>query len=228
MNTSVPRSVLLSLSLFAFLACGLLGCSVVKAPYYVTKGALKGTYLVTKYAVKGGVGAGTVVYHVGRFTFKVAKAPIEWPLVREDIESIDDMPPKKAIEQDRVKNSPYTVHGKRYEPMSVARAKDYRERGTASWYGEETRRQAGGHMTANGEVFDPDELTAAHKHLPLPTYVRVSNLENGRSIIVRVNDRGPFKKGRIIDLSAGAARRLGFYEKGTTTVQVKTVPTREG
>ena len=83
-------------------------------------------------------------------------------------------------------------------------------------------------MTANGEVFDPGELTAAHKHLPLPTYVKVINLENARSIIVRVNDRGPFKKGRIIDLSAGAARRLGFYEKGTAWVQVKTVPTREG
>jgi len=227
MNTPSPRSFLPSLSLLAVLVCGLLACSVARVPYDVTTSALKGTYLVTKYAVKGGVGAGTVVYHVGRFTFKVAKAPLEWPLMREDIESIDDMPPKKAIEQDRVKNSPYVVRGKRYEPMSVAQSKGYRERGIASWYGEKTRRQAGGHMTANGEVFDPDELTAAHKHLPLPVYVKVSNLENGRSIIVRVNDRGPFKKGRIIDLSAGAARRLGFYDKGTARVRVKTVSTRK-
>lgn len=78
-------------------------------------------------------------------------------------------------------------------------------------------------MTANGEAFNPDGLNAAHKHLPLPTHVRVTNLENGRSILVRVNDRGPFVKGRIIDLSAGAARRLGYYEKGTARVLVETV-----
>jgi rare lipoprotein A len=78
-------------------------------------------------------------------------------------------------------------------------------------------------MTANGEAFDPRGLTAAHKHLPLPTFVRVTNLENRRQIVVRVNDRGPFVAGRIIDLSAGAAKRLGFYREGTARVLVETV-----
>ena len=78
-------------------------------------------------------------------------------------------------------------------------------------------------MTANGETFKPEGLTAAHKYLPLPIFVRVTNLSNKRSIIVRVNDRGPFVAGRIIDLSAGAAKKLGFYEQGTARVLVETV-----
>ena len=78
-------------------------------------------------------------------------------------------------------------------------------------------------MTANGEFFEPKGLNAAHKYLPLPTHVRVTNLENNRSIILRVNDRGPFVKGRIIDLSAGAARKLGYFKKGTALVFVETV-----
>ena len=78
-------------------------------------------------------------------------------------------------------------------------------------------------MTANGEAFDPKGLNAAHKYLPLPTYVKVTNLENKKSIILRVNDRGPFVKGRIIDLSAGAAKRLGYYKKGTARVFVEAI-----
>ena len=78
-------------------------------------------------------------------------------------------------------------------------------------------------MTANGEAFNPDGLSAAHKLLPLPMFVRVTNLSNRRSIIVRVNDRGPFVSGRIIDLSAGAAKRLGFYDHGTARVLVEAV-----
>ena len=83
-------------------------------------------------------------------------------------------------------------------------------------------------MTANGEAFDPNGLNAAHKYLPLPTYVKVTNLENSRSIIIRVNDRGPFVKGRIIDLSAGAAKRLDFYKKGTARVLVETYQVAAG
>jgi rare lipoprotein A len=90
-------------------------------------------------------------------------------------------------------------------------------------------------MTANGEAFNPNGLTAAHKYLPLPTHVMVTNLENHHSIIVRVNDRGPFpseqnpKSGdRIIDLSAGAAKRLGFYEKGIAKVKVEVIQLKEG
>ncbi|MCH7912737.1 MAG: septal ring lytic transglycosylase RlpA family protein, partial [Deltaproteobacteria bacterium] len=113
-------------------------------------------------------------------------------------------------------------------------AKSYEEIGLASWYGFETLGRAGGHMTANGEAFNPNGLTAAHKYLPLPTYARVTSLENGASIIVRVNDRGPFpsrnnpKSGnRIIDLSMGAAKRLGFYKKGTVLVRVESIQVQE-
>jgi rare lipoprotein A len=193
-------------SLFVF------SCSVVSIPYKVAKGVVKGV-----------VGVGKLVYVVGGFTFKVVMAPMSWPLTNEDIESVDGLPPKEAIRQGRVKRSPYVVKGKRYVPMSIKEARTYREKGIASWYGDETRRQKGGHMTANGEAFHPNGLSAAHKHLPLPIHVRVTNLENRRSIIVRVNDRGPFIEGRIIDLSAGAARKLGFYNRGTARVLVETV-----
>jgi rare lipoprotein A len=192
----------------------LLSCSVIKTTYKVAKGTIKTAYKVTKFA-------GKTVYKIGEFTYTVVKAPLTWPLMRDDIESIDDLPPKDAIRQGRVKASPYVVRGKRYVPMSVEAAKDYKQKGIASWYGHETYRQKGGHMTANGEVFDPNGLNAAHKYLPLPTFVRVTNLENNRQIILRVNDRGPFVEGRIIDLSAGAAKKLGYYKKGVAKVLVE-------
>jgi rare lipoprotein A len=149
-------------------------------------------------------------------------APLSWPLTRPEIETIDGLAPKEAIRQKKVKRSPYVVKGRRYVPMSLEQARTYRETGIASWYGYETYRLKDGHMTANGEAFDPNGLSAAHKYLPLPTFVKVTNLENRRSIILRVNDRGPFVAGRIIDLSAGAARKLGFYKKGTAKVRVQT------
>jgi rare lipoprotein A len=194
----------------------LLACGIVKTTYKVTKGTVKAGYSVTKFA-------GKTVYTVGKFTIPVVLAPLTWPLTHADIESIDDLPPKDAIKQGRVKTSPYVVKGKRYVPMSVEKARSYKKKGIASWYGYETYRQKGGHMTANGEAFDPNGLNAAHKYLPLPTFVRVTNLDNKRQIILRVNDRGPFIDGRIIDLSAGAAKKLGFYEKGTARVIVETV-----
>ena len=205
------------LRVFVIVAClSLLSCSIIKTTYNVTTGTLKLGYSVTKFA-------GRTVYQVGKFTFTVAMAPMSWPLTRDDIDTIDGLPPKEAIRQGRVKTSPYVVKGKRYEPMSVAEAQTYRETGMASWYGYETYHQKGGHMTANGEAFDPRGLNAAHKLLPLPTFVRVVNLENHREIIVRVNARGPFVDGRIIDLSAGAAKKLGFYQKGTALVLVEAI-----
>jgi rare lipoprotein A len=219
------------LRLSIFLLCSILlidgllalsGCCIVTG-FQVAKGTVKTTYKVTKGATKIAIGTGKAIYTVGGFTFKVVMAPLTWPLTRDEIESIDGLSPKEAIEQDRVKNSPYVVNGRRYVPMSVEEAQSYRQEGLASWYGVETRKKKGGHMTANGEAFDPDGLTAAHKHLPLPFHVRVKNLDNGRSILVRVNDRGPFVEGRIIDLSAGAARKLGFYKKGTARVRVEAV-----
>ncbi len=209
-----------------FVGCGLLtllSCGIASTTYKVAKGTVTTTYKITKGVVKTTIGAGKIVYKVGGFTFKVVMAPLTWPLTREEIESIDGMPPKEAIRTGRVKNSPYVVNGKKYVPMSVEKSRKYRQKGIASWYGHETRRKKGGHMTANGEAFDPDGLNAAHKYLPLPTFVRVTNLENNRSIIIRVNDRGPFVKGRIIDLSAGAARKLGFFKKGTAKVLVESI-----
>ena len=109
---------------------------------------------------------------------------------------------------------PYEVDGIRYQPRVVSH---YKEEGTASWYSY----PAGARRTATGETFDPGRLTAAHKTLPLPCVVEVTNLENGRRIKVRVNDRGPFVRGRIIDLSRAAADELGFSRKGTAHVRVK-------
>ncbi len=205
-------------------------CSIVKVPYKVVAGTVKGGYYVVKGAYELTAGTTKIVYKIGGFTFKVVKAPIDWALVNEDIETIDDLPPKEAIRKGRVKTAPYTVKGKRYYPMSVEQAKSYEETGIASWYGYETLRQNKGRMTANGEVFDPTQMTAAHKYLPLPTHVKVTNLENNRSVIVRVNDRGPFPSdrnpssgNRIIDLSAGAAKKLGYYGKGLARVKVETI-----
>ncbi len=206
------------------------GCTLITTPYHITKETIKTaykitktTYRITKFTVKTAIGAVKVIYKIGKFTFVVIKAPLKWPLTHPEIQSIDNMPPKEAIRRGRVKDSPYVVRGRRYVPMNIQQAKHYRQIGYASWYGYETLRQPGGHMTANGEVFDPRQLTAAHKYLPLPTYVRVTNLENGRSIIVRVNDRGPFVKGRIIDLTMEGAKRLGYLKKGVTRVLVETI-----
>jgi rare lipoprotein A len=204
---------------------------VITTTYGVTKVAVGGGAAVVKGTYHLTAGTTKVVYKIGEFSFEVVRAPLDWPLLGGDIDTIDGLPVKEAIRQGRVKNSPYTVNGKSYYPMSVAAAQSYSETGVASWYGRETRRKKGGHMTANGEAFNPKALTAAHKLLPLPTNVRVTNLENNRSIIVRVNDRGPFNsKGnprsgdRIIDLSMAAAKRLGFHDKGTARVRVETIP----
>ena len=108
---------------------------------------------------------------------------------------------------------PYQVEGTWYYPKEQP---DYDETGVASWYGPTFY----GHRTANGEIYSAGDLTAAHRTLPLPVNVRVTNLDNGKSIIVRVNDRGPFAKGRIIDLSERAAELLGYKQKGTARVRV--------
>lgn len=113
------------------------------------------------------------------------------------------------------KAAPYSVLGRSYTPMQDGR--NYRETGLASWYGTKFH----GRLTANGEDYDLYGMTAAHKTLPLPSYVRVTNLDNQRSIIVRVNDRGPFHSDRIIDLSYAGAVKLGFAERGTARVKVE-------
>lgn len=132
--------------------------------------------------------------------------------------------PKVAAKQEAVPKGggryhvgkPYTVKGKTYRPKED---QNYAKVGHASWYG----RAFHGRQTANGEIYDMGELTAAHPTLPLPSYVRVTNLSNDRSLVVRVNDRGPFKRGRIIDVSSAAADMLDFKHAGTAKVKVEYV-----
>jgi rare lipoprotein A len=97
--------------------------------------------------------------------------------------------------------------------------KGYKAEGVASWYGQKFH----GYYTSNGEIFNMYDMTAAHKTLPLPSFVKVTNLENGKSAIVRVNDRGPFHDDRIIDLSYAAAYRLGYHNQGTAKVQIEAI-----
>jgi rare lipoprotein A len=110
--------------------------------------------------------------------------------------------------------APYQIDGRWYTPKVEP---DYVETGVASWYGDAFH----GKLTANGEIFDKRRISAAHRTLPMPTVVEVENLQNGRRIVVRVNDRGPFAKDRIIDLSHGAADALGFTAQGTAQVRVR-------
>lgn len=224
---NMPIIIILSLSLAA--------CAVVTFPYKVAKETVKGSAYVLKTTYSVTAGTAKTVYKIGEFSYEVVKAPLDWTLTHDEIDTIDGLSPKEAIRQGRVKNSPYTVKGKAYYPMSVPASESYKETGTASWYGYETRNRKGGHMTANGEAFDPMGLTAAHKYLPLPMYAKVTNLENNRSIIVRVNDRGPFPSDnnpdsgkRIIDLSLGAAKKLGFDKNGTARVRVEAIKVEEG
>ncbi len=139
-------------------------------------------------------------------------------------------PEKKISEKAPVKNKipdyygsnhtgsrPYNVNGKWYRPL--ARAKGFRQQGLASWYGDDFH----GKMTSSGEIYNMHGISAAHKILPLGTYVRVKNLINGRTIVVRINDRGPFVPGRIIDLSYGAAKKLGIVGPGTAPVEVAAI-----
>jgi rare lipoprotein A len=117
---------------------------------------------------------------------------------------------------------PYVALGKNFKPMTELRP--YKERGTASWYG----RRYHGNNTASGEVYDMYAMTAAHPTLPLPSYVRVTNLENGKSVIVRLNDRGPFLSDRLIDLSYTAAYKLGILAGGSGRVEVESILPGDG
>ncbi len=114
-------------------------------------------------------------------------------------------------------NNPYQIDGRRYFPLSTAAG--YQKRGIASWYGPKFH----GKTTSNGEIYNMYEMTAAHKTLPLPTYVSVTNVNNGKKVVVRINDRGPFVDDRIIDLSYAAALKLDVVKHGTAPVVVKAV-----
>ena len=205
------------------------GCALITVPYRAVKGVAEGTVWVVKTSYSVAAGTTKVIYQIGEFTFEVVKAPIEWALTHNEIQSIDGLPVRDAIRRGKVKSAPYVVAGRRYVPMSMEKATAYKETGIASWYGYES-----GKMTANGEVFNPKGLSAAHKYLPIPMFVKVTNLENNKSVFVRVNDRGPFpseqnsKSGkRIIDLSMGAAKKLEFYGKGLALVKIEAIEVKE-
>jgi len=148
------------------------------------------------------------------------------PLTSADGINFDEIP--DAIPQAELKSrsgnpETYVINGVTYRVMDTSDG--YREEGIASWYGGYFH----GRRTSSGDIYDMYLMTAAHKSLPLPTYVRVTNLGNGRSVVLRVNDRGPFVGDRIIDLSFAAATKLGMAEQGTARVEVVALdpPARE-
>ncbi len=134
-----------------------------------------------------------------------------------DVSHVADAVPRAEPRSRYGNPGTYVVNGKQYH--TLASSKGYRERGIASWYGTKFH----GHRTSSGESYDMYKMSAAHKTLPLPTYARVTNLRNGKSVIVKINDRGPFHENRLIDLSYAAASRLGILGKGTGLVEVRAI-----
>ncbi len=138
------------------------------------------------------------------------------PPFNVDVSRIPDAVPK-VEPLSKVGNKPYHVKGKTYYVMHSS--KNYVARGTASWYGTAFH----GHKASDGERYDMLSMTAAHKTLPLPSYVRVTNLKNGEQVVVKVTDRGPFSGNRLIDLSYVAAKKLGMLGRGTAPVEVRAI-----
>jgi len=157
------------------------------------------------------------------FTACSSMAPLEpsddAPLNPRDVSGIPNAVPKHEPLSRYGNPASYVVYGKRYHTLSSS--KGYQERGLASWYGTKFH----GKRTSSGEPYDLYGMTAAHKTLPLPTYVEVTNLGNGRSVIVKVNDRGPFHGDRLIDLSYTAAVKLKIVGNGTERVEVRAIDT---
>jgi rare lipoprotein A len=150
----------------------------------------------------------------GRYQQKHDSIPTRLPTPDE---LVDAAPKHEPYSRGGNKN--YTVHGKNYNVLSSD--KNFKQTGIASWYGNKFH----GHLTSNGEIYDMYSMTAAHKNLPLPTYVKVTNHLNKKSVIVRVNDRGPFHENRIIDLSYSAAFKLDMLNKGTAIVTIEAINT---
>ncbi|MCH1925219.1 septal ring lytic transglycosylase RlpA family protein [Shewanella sp. C32] len=150
----------------------------------------------------------------GRYKMDKDKAPDDAP----DLSNVQDAEPRYEP-YSKQGNKDYEVWGKSYQVMPDAAG--YSEVGMASWYGMKFH----GHLTSNGETYDMYAMSAAHKSLPLPSYVRVTNLKNNKSAIVRVNDRGPFHSSRILDVSYAAAYKLGMLDTGTTEVKVEVIMT---
>lgn len=149
----------------------------------------------------------------GRYAMSGDAYPLEPP----DVTKVPDAEPRIEQPSRGGNRANYEVWGKTYHVLSDATG--YEKRGTASWYGEKFH----GYATSNGEIYDMYKMSAAHRSLPLPTYARVTSLDSGQSIIVRINDRGPFHSDREIDLSYAAAARLGFLDNGTGPVKVEAI-----
>ncbi|MGB1297562.1 MAG: septal ring lytic transglycosylase RlpA family protein [Psychrobium sp.] len=158
------------------------------------------------------LGACTLMPSQSRYDIEQDHAPSRLPTDEE----IADIEPQ-YLPPSRWANNDYQVRGQHYQVLKDAAG--YKAQGIASWYGQKFH----GHDTSNGEVFNMYGLSAAHKTLPIPSFVKVTNLENNRSTIVRVNDRGPFHPDRIIDLSYGAAYKLGVLKHGTARVAIEVV-----
>jgi rare lipoprotein A len=137
-----------------------------------------------------------------------------------NLDQIADAQPK-AESLHRYANRPYQVFGREYVPL--ASVQPYRQRGMASWYGKKFH----GQRTASGETYDMYAMSAAHTTLPIPSYARVTRVATGRSVVVRINDRGPFHQGRVIDLSYAAALKLGFAHLGSAEVEVESIEPRQ-
>ncbi len=150
----------------------------------------------------------------GRGAYYQDDGPGEHPPA--NLDQIEDAEPKTEPLA-RAANNPYTVFGQQYVPLRTLAP--YRQSGIGSWYG----RKFHGQRTSSGEAYDMYAMSAAHATLAIPSYARVTNLANGRSVIVRVNDRGPFHSGRLIDLSYAAAYKLGYAAAGSTTVEVESI-----
>ena len=152
-----------------------------------------------------------------RYSIEQDRAPTR-PMDLTSVPEVVPGPVRRTLAGNR---SPYEVLGKTYYVLPTEAG--YSQRGIASWYGEKFH----GHKTSNGEIFSMYEVSAAHKSLPIPSFLKVTNLDNNRSIVVRVNDRGPFHGDRIIDLSYAAALKLGYAHRGTTRVQLDAVIVNE-
>lgn len=188
----------LGLSLAFMMSVSLLsGCSSTASRKPVAS-ASNGGYAMKPYVRKGGG------------FYKDDGLPAQIP---ENIEQIPNATPRPEPLR-KAANRPYTVLGRSYTPMTELQP--FSEQGIGSWYGTKFN----GLKTSNGDTYDMFAMTAAHPTLPLPSYVKVTNLQNSRSVIVRVNDRGPFHDGRVIDLSFTAAYKLGYVDQGSSRVRV--------
>ena len=154
----------------------------------------------------------TACSNSGRYQIAQDHAPNETP----DVSTVENAHPKYEP-YSKGGNKDYSVFGKSYKVLKTGA--NYTETGTASWYGAKFH----GHKTSNGETYDMYSMSAAHKNLPLPSYARITNLDNQQQVIVRVNDRGPFHGNRIVDVSYSAAYKLGMLKTGTARVKLEVI-----